>query len=284
MRDAGEYVRVFKAAALANREDDFRQGNLVMLPTKGRVLATGDLHGHRRNFERIVKFADLTGSPDHHLILHEMIHGGPTDSAGGDLSWEMIFEAAKLKIERPDQVHILMGNHDIAQLMNMEVMRAGLPRCVDAFNKGLAGAFGPRTKEVETAFFAFLRSQPVAARAGNIFFSHSTPPRRSIADFDYTVFDRALLLADVEKTGPAYHLTWGRHYDQATADMFARKLGVDVFIIGHESQPDGFGTPTTRHVILASDHGHGVCLPITLGRNYTQAELVKQIKPLASLT
>jgi hypothetical protein len=38
----------------ANNADKFRRGNLINLPAEGSLIVTGDLHGHLRNFEKIV--------------------------------------------------------------------------------------------------------------------------------------------------------------------------------------------------------------------------------------
>ncbi|RPJ72591.1 MAG: hypothetical protein EHM20_13575, partial [Alphaproteobacteria bacterium] len=67
----------------ANHADKYRQGNIVCLPSHGSVLVTGDLHGHRRNFERIVALANLAHNKNAHVILQEIIHGGPEDAEGG---------------------------------------------------------------------------------------------------------------------------------------------------------------------------------------------------------
>jgi hypothetical protein len=282
MAEADDFIAAYKAAAGADFADAFRKGNQIIFPETGRVVATGDLHGHRRNFEKIVKFAALEASPANHVILHEMIHGGPTDAKGGDLSWEMIYHACKLKVKHPNQVHFLLGNHDLAQMSGMEISRQGT-RCLAAFEAGMKHRFGPRSPEVIAALYEFFRSQPIACRAGNIFFSHSTPARRFFADFDPTVFDRPITDADRERPGSVYSLVWGRAFDQPTADNLARRLNCGIFIIGHEPQPEGWHAPTTRHIILASDHGHGTCLPIQLGRKYIHPELVRMIKPLAGL-
>jgi mRNA degradation ribonuclease J1/J2 len=53
----------------ANNADNYRRDNLIYLPAEGSVIVTGDLHGHRRNFERIVAFADLANNPDRHIVL-----------------------------------------------------------------------------------------------------------------------------------------------------------------------------------------------------------------------
>lgn len=75
-------IDLLNQGAEANKADKFRLANLIHLPADGNLIVTGDLHGHRRNFERIVAFADLAGNPDRHVILQEIIHGGPEDSEG----------------------------------------------------------------------------------------------------------------------------------------------------------------------------------------------------------
>ena len=86
----------------ANLSDRFRQGNLVYLPADAYLIATGDIHGHRRNFERIASFADLTNHPDRHVILQEVIHGGPEDAEGGCLSYKLLFEIVRYKLSFPN--------------------------------------------------------------------------------------------------------------------------------------------------------------------------------------
>jgi hypothetical protein len=43
--------------------DKYRRGNVIHLPAEGDLIITGDIHGHRRNFERIVSFTDLSNHP-----------------------------------------------------------------------------------------------------------------------------------------------------------------------------------------------------------------------------
>ena len=105
--------------------DKFRRGNVVRLPDKGDLIITGDIHGHRRNFERMVAYADLENNPDRHIVLQEIIHGGPEDSQGGCLSYKLLFDAVRYKLSFPDRVHIIMGNHDTAFISNSEVMKNG---------------------------------------------------------------------------------------------------------------------------------------------------------------
>ena len=109
----------------ANNADRFRKGNLVCLPPVGSLVISGDIHGHRRNFEKITAFADLANNPDRHIVLQEIIHGGPEDSKGRCLSYELLFDAVRYKLSFPDRIHIIMGNHDAAFISNSRVMKDG---------------------------------------------------------------------------------------------------------------------------------------------------------------
>jgi hypothetical protein len=118
-------IQLCREGARLNQTCRLRTGNVVHLPETGKLVVAGDLHGHRRNFERIQKFADLEHHPSTHVVLQEIIHGGPEDDFGGCLSYKLLFDAIQYKIRFPDQVHILLGNHDTAMICNSAVMKAG---------------------------------------------------------------------------------------------------------------------------------------------------------------
>ncbi len=118
-------VDLLRAGSQANLASLHRQGNLIRLPCSGSLVVSGDLHGHRRNFERITAYADLAHHPQRHLVLQEIIHGGPQDARGGCLSYQVLFDAVHLKTQFPDQVHLLMGNHDTAFIAASEVVKDG---------------------------------------------------------------------------------------------------------------------------------------------------------------
>ncbi len=267
----------------ANQTDRFRRANLVCLPAQGSLVVGGDIHGHRRNFERLVSYTQLVEHPDRHLVLQEIIHGGPEDGAGGCLSYQLLFDAIRLKLSFPDQVHFVMGNHDTAMINSSEVMKNG-----KEMNRAMALAlerqFGPAGPQVRLAIQQFLLSQPLAVKCSNrVWISHSLPNDRSIDEFDPGVFDRELRLSDCEKPSSAYLLTWGRRHSQAALDRLARLLDTDVFVLGHQPQQNGWSQAGTNLIILASDHNHGCLLEIDLSRTYTAADLVKSLTPLASI-
>jgi hypothetical protein len=116
-----------------------------------------------------------------------------------------------------------------------------------------------------------------------VWISHSLPNDRCLDQFDPSVFDRELRPGDCENPGPAYLLTWGRRHSQTALDRMAKLLDVDLFVLGHQPQPDGWSQAGNNLIILASDHDHGCLLQIDLSKTYQTAELVRSLIPLAAI-
>jgi hypothetical protein len=275
---ADEVLETFAAATEENQRSAFRAQQVIHLPAEGEVWMTGDLHDHRSNFNKLLRASDLGNNRNRHLVLHELIHGDHYDNAGAEDSWRTLARAAELKCDFPDQVHFMLANHDLAQIHGEGIMKAGLSVC-EAFTAGVARDFGDRAAAINVAVTEFLLSLPLAIRLPNgLFFCHSLPTDKEIAEFDYTVFDRALAGPDyLRRTGPVYQLIWGRHMSPAGVARFAEKVGAKIIITGHQPQDTGYGINGPRHLILASDHNHGVFLPIDLSREYDMDALEERI-------
>ena len=276
-------IELLKKGMEANYADRFRRGNLIRLPSKGSLIITGDIHGHRLNFERIVSFADLAHNPDTHVILQEIIHGGPEDKQGGCLSYKLLFDVVHYKIWFPNQVHVIMGNHDTAFINNAKVMKNGKEMNV-AMRAALDREFPDNSEEVKLAISQFLFSQPLAVKCANgIFISHSLPADRYTDKFDNRIFDKQLKINDIVKPGSAYLLTWGRSHTQPALDKLARILDAKIFVLGHQRQELGCCRAGNNLIIIASDHDHGCILPIDLDTSYTIEQLLDLIVPLAAI-
>ncbi|HUW18229.1 MAG TPA: metallophosphoesterase [Sedimentisphaerales bacterium] len=276
-------IDLLAEGAEANLADKFREGNLIQLPGEGSLVITGDIHGHRRNFERITAFADLANNPERHVVLQEIIHGGPEDSEGRCLSYKLLFDAVRYKLDFPDRIHIMMGNHDIAFINNSEVVKNGkeMNRSLQA---ALDGEFQQDSAEVKVAIDRLLFSQPLAVKCDNrMWLSHSLPSDRFVEEFDKQVLHRPLNHTDVVKPGSAYLLIWGRKHSQAMLDKMAELLDVDIFILGHQAQEQGWCRAGENLIIMASDHNHGCLLPIDLAKSYTVEQLIDCIVPLTSI-
>ncbi len=276
-------IDLCRRAREANRTARYRRGNVVHLPAEGQVILTGDLHGHRRNFERIVAYADLVRRPDRHVVLHEILHGGPEDGRGGCLSFELFTKVLEYQLEFPDRVHLVMGNHDTAIITDSDVMKAG-KEMNRAMKEALRRRFDEDYDEVRDALREVLLSQALAVRCPNgIWFSHSLPACRTLDHFDTGIFERPLTVDDCVRPGSAYLLTWGRRQSRQTLETLARRLEVEVFVVGHQPQESGWARVEPNMLILASEHTHGMLLPVDLDRRYALDDLTGQLVPLASI-
>jgi len=265
--------------AQLNRDDPKRKGATVHLPAPGQLLVTGDLHDNTPFLQRVVKRARLEDSADCHLVLHELIHG-PTRLNGMDLSIRTLLRACAVKAAFPQQVHFLLSNHELAQRKQEHVFKEG-GSDVDAFNDGLEHLYAEDAALVQEGFNDYVDSLPLAVRGENgVMVAHSLPSPRKLEEFDPKVIARKLRSADYENTGSAYHMVWGRHHNAKLATELAEAWDVKVFLLGHQPAEMGWETMAHNILILNSDHGHGVCLPIDLACTYERDALIDQVVPI----
>jgi hypothetical protein len=276
-------IELLNSGTEANHSDMYRHGNVVKLPSSGTLVISGDLHGHTRNFERIVSYSNLDENPDRHVILQEIIHGGEKDARGGCLSFETLLEAVRYKVKYPDQVHIIMGNHDTAFMTESEVMKDGREMNYQ-MRSAMKRFYGELTEKVDLAMRRFLFSEPLAVRCENgLWISHSLPDNRSVDAFDAKVLERELRMDDIVRGNSAYSLLWGRGQNQATVDKMAELLGAGIVVTGHQPQDTGWKQTHRNMLIISSEHNHGVLLCVDLGRSYTIEELAGAVVPLAGI-
>jgi hypothetical protein len=276
-------IQLCREGGELNRSCRFRVGNVIQLPDSGKVIVAGDLHGHEHNFERIQKLADLDNNSDTHVVLQEIIHGGPEDDFGGCLSYRLLFEAIRYKVRFPDQVHILLGNHDTAAISNSAVLKAG-KEMTRAMQQAMQRYFDTHYNEVYAAMAEYLMSQPLAVRCANrVWISHSLPADRYVENFDLSILNRPYTLDDIERPNPVYLLTWGRRHSPRALHRMAEMLEVDTIILGHQPQETGWTLAAPNTLIIASEHNFGCLLKFDLDKSYTAPDLVNCIIPLSSI-
>lgn len=273
-------IQLCNQGAQLNRDCRLRNGNVIELPDTGKVIIAGDLHGNRRNFERTCKVADLEHHPDTYVILQEIIHGGPEDDYGGCLSYRLLFEAIEYKLRFPEQVHILLGNHDTAAISNSAVLKAGR-EMNRAMQQAMKRQYEQHYDDVIAAMCDYMMSQPLAVRCANrIWISHSLPADQYVEQFDLSIFNRPYTLDDIERPNPVYLLTWGRRHSEQTLVRMAEMLDVDTFVLGHQPQDAGWTLADPNTIIIASEHAFGCLLQFDLSTPYTAAQLADNILAL----
>jgi hypothetical protein len=277
-------IAAYTEATEANLRTPGREGNVVVLgpETADEVMITGDLHGHRVNFEGLVQVAALDDHPRRHLVLQEVCHGGPAyPSNAGCMSHAMLEDVARLKTRYPERVHFILGNHELAELTDYPIQKNKQMLNL-MFRLGLQHTYGPATEKIREAYFPFIRSCPLALRLpGGVFVSHSVPEKVDLHSFDLSIFTREIEPAEYYERTAVFELVWGRDYRLENAEAFAELVGAQVLINGHEPCPEGYSTPNPFQIILdcCGDKACYLVLPTSVAQ-FSQADVVKRIRKL----
>ena len=279
-----EAIDSLMEGARANIEDPFRHGSMLNLEDHGQVVMTGDLHGNLKNFRKLQTYANLERTPARHVILHELLHLPTLLPGQADPSYWLLVKAAQYKLEFPEQVHFLLGNHEVAQLTKRDIVKDGL-YSVANFQQTVLKQYGEdRGHDVLLAINEFILSLPLAARTPNrILLSHSLPDANQMVLFEPKVLRRKWKMSEAMPGGSVYLLTWGRQRTPEQIVQLAEMFDVDIFMHGHIQQDQGYDVVQDRVIILASEHPHGVFLPFDPQKTYTVDALVGNIRKIASI-
>jgi hypothetical protein len=266
-------IPLIKAAAQANRNDPFRSGFLIHLPSEGELLVTGDLHGNGGNLQRILEIANLERRPGRHLVLQELVH--EVESVDDICrSYRVVEIAAQLKCAYPNQVHILLGNHEVAECIRLEIGKHGR-ELIEAFDEGLRAAYGDAWEAVKEAYREFWISSPLAVRTSNgLFVSHSTPRLERMDGLSLEYLQTADVADAFRCDGPVFAMLWDRDYRAEAAEAFAQRMQAQVLLVGHTACRDGLRVPNKRHIILDSKDMEGRYALLPLDRDLDQRQVL----------
>jgi hypothetical protein len=269
-------MQLMAHAAKLNQNDRCLRGRLIELPAQGEVMVTGDLHGNLANFQRIVRLADLPRHPGRHVILQEVLHAMYSDTP--DHSYQLLEEAAIFKTVYPSQVHILLGNHDLAELHGLEIMKKGRSVLRD-LEKAVEEAYHFNKDVIRKAYNQFLRTLPwAAATPTGLFLCHSAPDAKYCGLFSREFFTSAGAETETGRGSAVFHLAWGRDLSGANAAAFAQRVGAELLLIGHHPCREGHSEPNPHLIVLDSKDAYGAYAILPLDRKLTQAEVVSRIR------
>lgn len=281
LNDVDVVIGLFERAAERMRETSGGNAS-VRLPAHGRLLATGDIHDNPFHLRTIVKWARLDASPDHHVVLHELIHGDRLLN-GMDFSFRMLGRVAELALAYPGQVHPMLANHELAQLTGRAVSK-GAGNSTELFDEAVDYAFGDDAGDVTAAIGGFIRAMPLAVLSeGGVCCAHSLPTEALMHHFDVGILDRPLTDEDyAAPRGSAHLMTWGRAYTEAQVEALAEAWNVKLFCLGHMHAEMGIETKGERVLILNSDHDQGRVVPIDLADVPTSSMALLAALPVAT--
>ncbi|MGL6075357.1 MAG: metallophosphoesterase [Fimbriiglobus sp.] len=265
---------ILQRAKEAQRSTPGRIGFIVHLQDCTEVLVAGDLHGHIPNFQAIHKAAALTEHPTRHLVLQEVIHSEFKYANGGDKSHQLLDLYAALKSQFPTRVHMLPGNHELAQWKNRTIGKGDVTQN-DAFRLGVTTAYGAKGHEVYAAYMELISGMPLALRTPNdVFISHSLPTPRQMPTFDVRKLEAETLPeTDYEPGGLAYGIVWGRDTSHLNIDDYLRKADADFLISGHIPTEAGFAVPNHKQIIVDCAASPAAYILFPTDRRLTFAEL-----------
>ncbi|MEK7484779.1 MAG: metallophosphoesterase [Planctomycetota bacterium] len=273
-------------AAELNFKDACRQGMLLTLPLVGELVVGADLHGNRKNFQAIQTFCDLPHHPDRQLVLlGDWIHALDLIQTGKDFSCLLLEEVARLKIQFPSQVHLLLGNHELSEFQGRHIFKDG--KLLNFFfQRGLQLFYGESGAEVfRQALDNFIASLPIAVRTQTkIWISHSTPEKSVAKKIPLTFFaQNELIFQDRKQLKILEEVVWGRDFSEKTARFLSELWDTEIFIVGHEKCAEGYQVPNTHHIILDSTDHYGTLVHLKLHQPYAQRGIVRQIRYLETL-
>ena len=255
-----------------------RSGHLVRLENCTEVLVAGDLHGHVANFQVILKAADLASHPTRHLVLQELIHGKFRYPSGGDKSHQLVDLFAALKCQYPDRVHLLPGNHELAQWTDRPIGKAD-EELNDVFRRGVTDAYGAAAPDVYRAYCDLFQALPLALRTPNdVFISHSLIPGKNLDAFDPKRLEaEEYTTPDFQPGGVVYDLLWGRDTSEVTATAFLQKVEAEWLVSGHIPTDAGYLVPNPRQLIVDCSATPAAYVLFPADRPLTHAELVQGV-------
>ena len=274
---------LFKTAAEVILSDPRREGSVVRLPAEGHLTISGDLHDQVIHLDKIRGMANLAAGTDRHLILQELIHG-PRLTHGCDVSYRMLAKAAQDILTFPGQVHVMLGNHELAQMTRSGVSKGG-GNNVELFNDGLGMVFGTEWTMVAEAIDQFIQALPLAViTESGLFCSHSLPALNTMHRFDASVLNRIPNSEDrIGPWGAAYLMVWGRMFTKEHLNFLADLWNVSMFCVGHARVEMGVESPFPSIVAINSDHERGAVIPWDLSEEPTASRIIESARYLQTI-
>jgi hypothetical protein len=275
MPDPERLLHTLHRAVQAFRDTPGRRGRVVHLADAADVFVAGDLHGNVENFRRLLQKADLGKHLRRHLVLQELIHGPHRYPDGGDKSHQLVDLVAALKCQYPHQVHLLLGNHELAQATDRPIGKEDVD-LAEQFWLGTHAAYGEHAEQVYLTYLELFAVVPLAVRTANrAFLSHSLPSAGRLEAFNPAVLEQDEAdPAELLPGGSVYSIVWGRDVSPATAAAFLARVDADLLITGHIPCEKGYAVPNERQLILDSMGDPACYCQFPADRPLTQPELI----------
>ena len=236
---------------------------LIELPLKGKALIITDLHGNLEDYKRYMEIWKEFQDEDNHIIITgDFIHSCYKE----DGSIEIINSLIKhFKDEK--NFHILLGNHEWAQIIGESVYKGGQNQTHD-FENLVQEKYGNQAEIKMDSYIKFFKKLSIAVKTqNNVLISHAGPSRHLESEDDV----KYLSDKDYSTNLVLYEILWNRNIESTRnyLDPFLKKFNCKASVVGH-TPVDGFEL-NGNQLILSSSFGLGK-------KAYLELDLKEEIK------
>lgn len=230
--DPESQIKHFIAAI---QKGKYQQKAIVDLSNSGKeIILVGDLHGRKDNLIKILNTQDNLAKIKRGdavlVILGDAVHS-ETDLREMDTSVDIMRFIMDLKIQNPDNVYYVLGNHDyLSNLFTKGNVYQGLE-----YKKKLIDLFG----EAYISYYEdFIKASPLMALGEGFVAAHAGPVMGEVTLDEIREVD-----VSNEHDPIVRNMEWGRYpsYKMADVKNFLSQLrrDNDYFIVAHSPKRDG---------------------------------------------
>jgi len=198
-----------------------REGRWLKIPhTKGKLIVCGDLHGDCRTLDLLLDRYFYNSKDSMMLFLGDYVDREP--SSWNDKKDAVVIKLLRLKMQHPQRVVMLMGNHDISNRL---------------YAKYHSELWDSLSEEEHDFYSDALSSLPIVASTSNgVAFCHAVlPPDTNLKGFDLTKRQCLdVLWADYHQTPKESRFSPRPSRSRKQFEQSMAAFGVHLLVRGHD--------------------------------------------------
>jgi len=200
---------------------------LIKLPLKGKALIITDLHGNLEDYNRYMEIWKEFKDKNNHLILTgDFIHS--CYQIDGSLE---IIDSVKNHFENEKNFHILLGNHEWAQITGESVYK-GFSNQTQDFIDLIQKKYENNADNKMKSYINFFKKLAIAIKTENkVLVSHAGPSQHLKSEDDI----KNISENDYSHNLVLYEMLWSRNMECSRnyLDPFLKHLNCNASIVGH---------------------------------------------------
>jgi serine/threonine-protein phosphatase PP1 catalytic subunit len=236
---------------------------LIELPLQGKALIITDLHGNLEDYGRYMEIWKEFKDKNNHLILTgDFIYS--CDEDDGSLK---IIKSLKKHFEHEKNFHILLGNHEWAQIIGESVYKCGLNQ-TRTFENLVNKKYGIEADHKMDSYIDLFKKLAIAVKTENkVLISHAGPSKHLKSEDDI----KNISENDYSRNWVLYEMVWNRNMECSRnyLDPFLQHFNCNASIVGHT--PVNGVELIGNQLIVSSSFGMG-------RKAYVELDLEEEIK------